>query len=340
MSPARVPNLSPEDLLRLLPMLSQVEERASGGQKQVFKAMLAGRQIAIKVVLPDDDARLPVADALASTVLVDPLASTVQLGAAAVVSDADADDEAVDPVPARLRREVNLLASIDSPAIVPLIEIDGERIRAVSERGKSYLVYAEEWIDGDDLNQRLDRGRATMEQAEVLRLALDGVTGIAALWRQEIVHRDIKPHNIVRRREGGFVLIDLGLALDLQADSITESGMWLGTLPFAAPEINDPEQRDLVDFRADEFSLGLVLYEALAAFHPYQARTGGRTVTDVRRKFRARPVPLRDRVPTVDADFAAIIMRMIETDMTLRYARIGQLESALRAVAVRLGVSV
>lgn len=335
MSPARVPNLSPDDLHRLLPMVTQVEEHAHGGQKQVFKAMFAGQAVAIKVVLPDLNPGSPLVDAWASTVVLDPQASTKRLGTHAD----DADDEPVDPVPARLRREVNLLASIDSPAVVPLIKINGERILAVVMQGKLHLVYAEAWIDGEDLNLRLDKGRKTMDQTEVVRLALDGVAGIAALWRQEIVHRDIKPHNIIRRRHGGFVLIDLGLALDLQADSITETGMWLGTLPFAAPEINDPDQRDLVDFRADEFSLGLVLYEALAAFHPYQARTAGKTVTDVRRKFRARPVPLLDRAPTVDPDFATIIMRMIDTDMTLRYARIGQLESAVRAVAARLGVS-
>jgi serine/threonine protein kinase len=332
MSPARVPNLSPDDLHRLLPVVSQAEEIGSGGQKQVFKALLAGRTVVIKVLFPDPDADTSTVDAEASTVLLGGDASTV-------LDDEEAgSDPEDDLIPPRLRRELALLAAINTPAVVPLVEIDGKRLRALTERGKVYLAYAEAWIDGEDLNQRLARGTKTMPQGEVLRLALDAVTGIEAMWSREIVHRDIKPHNIIRRREGGFVLIDLGLALDLQADTITEAGGWLGTLPFAAPEINDPELRDRVDFRADEFSLGLVLYEALAAKHPYSARRGGKTVDDVRRKFRERPIPLIESAPSVDPELAAVIMRMIDTDMSLRYARLPQLESALRGIATRLGV--
>ena len=83
--------------------------------------------------------------------------------------------------------------------------------------------------------------------------------------------------------------------------------------------------------------MGLVLYEALAAKHPYSARRGGKTVDDVRRKFRERPIPLIESASSVDPELAAVIMRMIDTDMSLRYARLPQLESALRGIATRLG---
>jgi serine/threonine protein kinase len=333
MSPARVPNLTAADIQRLLPMVSGVQELTSGGQKQVFKARLAGAIVALKVLLPDRDNDAPPVDAQASTVVVDPAAPTATLG------DAGASEESwSDLIPARLRREVDLLAAITAPTVVPLVEIGGERIRQVADRGRRYLVYAEAWIDGQDLNDALDRGRKRMPQAEVVRLALDMLAAIAALWQQEVVHRDIKPHNIIRRQDGRFVLIDLGLALDLQADTITETGAWLGTPVFAAPEINDPELRERVDFRADEFSLGLVLYEALAARHPYNARQGGKTVTDVRKRFRDRPLPLLPGDVTVDPELAAVIMRMIDTDMTLRYARFGQLMTSMRSIATRLGV--
>jgi serine/threonine protein kinase len=262
------------------------------------------------------------------------LAATATIG-----QDAEDNDESwSDLIPARLRREVDLLASITAPTIVPLVEISGERILHVTDHGRRYLVYAEAWIDGRDLNAHLDRGRLRMPQPEVIHLALDMLSAISALWDKEVVHRDIKPHNIIRRQNASFVLIDLGLALDLQGDTITETGAWLGTPVFAAPEINDPELRDRVDFRADEFSLGLVLYEALSGRHPYNARMSGKTVTDVRRKFRDKPIPLVPSDVVVDHGFAEIIMRMIDTDMSLRYARLSQLESALRSVAVRLGV--
>lgn len=334
MSPARVPSLTVTDIQRLLPMVSAVQELASGGQKQVFKARLAGATVALKVLLPDRDPDHAPVDAMASTVVVDPEASTATIGEDA----GDAEESWSDLIPARLRREVDLLASITAPTVVPLIEIGGERIRQVTDHGRHYLVYAEAWIDGQDLNVALDKGRQRMPQVEVVRLALDMLAAITALWGKEVVHRDIKPHNIIRRQDGGFVLIDLGLALDLQGDTITETGAWLGTPVFAAPEINDPELRDRVDFRADEFSLGLVLYEALSARHPYNARLSGRTVTDVRKRFRERPTPLLPGDVPVDPELAAVIMRMIDTDMSLRYARLSQLETALRSVAVRLGV--
>lgn len=334
MSPARVPSLTVADIQRLLPMLSDIQELTPGGQKQVFKATLAGATVAVKVLLPDRDPDGVPVDAQASTVVVDPSAPT-----ATVAPEVNENEESwSDLIPARLRREVDLLASITAPTVVPLIEISGERIRQVTDHGRRYLVYAEAWIDGQDLNVYLDRGRTRMPQAEAIRLALDMLSAIAALWDQEVVHRDIKPHNIIRRQDGRFVLIDLGLALDLQGDTITETGAWLGTPVFAAPEINDPELRDRVDFRADEFSLGLVLYEALSARHPYNARMAGRTVTDVRRKFRDKPMPLATSDVVVDRTFAEVIMRMIDTDMSLRFARLAQLESALRAIAQRLGV--
>jgi serine/threonine protein kinase len=300
----------------------------------VFKAHLAGSTVALKVLLPDRDLDAPLVDAQASTVVVDPTAPTATIGD----DDGSSEDSWSDLIPARLRREVDLLASITAPTVVPLVEIGGERIRQVTDHDRRYLVYAEAWIDGQDLNAALDRGRQRMPQVEVVRLALDMLAAITALWGKEVVHRDVKPHNIIRRQEGGFVLIDLGLALDLQGDTITETGAWLGTPVFAAPEINDPELRDRVDFRADEFSLGLVLYEALSARHPYNARQGGRTVTDVRKRFRDRPVPLLPGDVSVDPELAAVIMRMIDTDMTLRYARLSQLVMTMRDIATRLGI--
>ncbi len=334
MSPARVPSLTEIDIHRLLPMATGVQEITSGGQKQVFKAQLDGTTVALKVLLPDRDPDPPAVDAQASTVVVDPQAST-----ATIEDQPDETEESwSDLIPARLRREVDLLASISAPSLVPVVTIGGERIRLITDHGRRYLVYAEAWVDGQDLNDLLARGQQRLPQTEVVRLALHMMDAIAALWAKDVVHRDIKPHNIIRREDGRFVLIDLGLALDLQGDTITETGAWLGTPAFAAPEINDPELRDRVDFRADEFSLGLVLYEALSARHPYNARLAGRTVTDVRRRFRERPTPLADGDVEVDRAFAEIIMRMIDTDMSLRYARLGQIESALRGVATRLGV--
>jgi len=335
MSPARVPNLTVGDLRRIFPVVTAAVEMTHGGQKQVFRATINGQTVALKLVLPDHEPAAPFVDAAASTI-VPGEDSTLTMDDDGGGEDLDAEERMIPP---RLRREVDLLATIDSPFIVPLIEMEGKRLRAIPDAGRWYLAYAEAWVDGEDLDHRLAKGTQQMPVPEVVRLALDCVAGITALWKNEIVHRDIKPHNIMRRSDGRFLLIDLGLALDIQAETITETGAWLGTMAFAAPEINDPELRDRVDFRADLFSLGLVLYEALAAFHPYQARTAGRTVTDVRRRMRDRPIPLIQRVTDAHPNLAAIIMRMINTDMNLRYARLSQLETALRTVAADLGVS-
>ncbi|MBA3710273.1 MAG: serine/threonine protein kinase [Planctomycetes bacterium] len=337
MTPARVPSLTVDEIRRLMPAITAVEDFGHGGQKQVFKAIIAGQTVALKVVLADHDSFEPLVDAAASTVLTGE-ASTL------LIDEPEDQEEpgGLSPedhlVPSRLRREVDLLAHIDSPCVVPLIAIDGRHLLALPDRGRVYMAYAEAWIEGEDLDRFLAKGTKRMPQEHVVRLALDGIIGITALWDREVVHRDIKPHNIMRRANGRFVLIDLGLALDIQAETITETGAWLGTLAFAAPEINDPELRSRVDFRADLFSLGIVLYEALAAQHPYGARTQGRTVTNARHLMRELPARLTDVAPDTDPAFSEMVMRMIQADFELRYARLSQVENVLQTVARNLGV--
>ncbi|XYI03028.1 protein kinase domain-containing protein [Sorangium sp. So ce1128] len=158
--------------------------------------------------------------------------------------------------PARARRfeaEAEVLASFDHPAIVRYLA------HGTTPAGEPFL--AMEWLDGEDLAQRLRRGR--LSAAESVALARRVAEGLAAAHARGVVHRDIKPSNIFL--VGGEVekskVIDFGIARVAHAARRTASGLVIGTPGYMAPE--QARGAPNVDARADVFALGAVLFECL-----------------------------------------------------------------------------
>jgi len=166
----------------------------------------------------------------------------------------------------RTEREIDAMRKCNHPQIASLLEV-GEYVRPSQCRFK-YMV--EEFFGGGTLDDRWDAG--DMDAADAVALALSLVSPLAHLRSLRLVHRDVKPANIMYREGGDApVLGDLGLVRFLGRESLTASFMpkGLGTPYYMAPEQwrND---KALTDWRADQFSVGVMLTQLVTGWHPYQ----------------------------------------------------------------------
>lgn len=164
----------------------------------------------------------------------------------------------------RIEREIDAMRQCDHPNLVRVDEV------AVHSTGEhEYLYSLEEFIPGVTLEQRLNESLLEVEEvAELARILADSLAHIAA---QGFVHRDIKPANIILREgTGAPVIVDFGLVRDLHATSLTAT--WIprgpGTPFYASPEQLNNEKH-LIDWRSDQFTLGIVLVECATGTHPF-----------------------------------------------------------------------
>jgi eukaryotic-like serine/threonine-protein kinase len=164
--------------------------------------------------------------------------------------------------PQRLEREVAGLSRVNHTNVVRLLSRSTLDIDLVSRP-----VLKFEYIDGGDLATAMDAGRK-LETRDGLGLLRGLLEGVNALHHADVVHRDIKPHNIALRHSNITqpVLLDLGLARPLDASTLTRYPGMVGTMPYMAPEQLRGEKARLA---ADLYAVGVVLLEALTGQHPY-----------------------------------------------------------------------
>lgn len=168
-------------------------------------------------------------------------------------------------LPPRVQREVEAMRALDSPWIVRILE--GPSIRVIGER--QYWWYLEPFYPGGTLEERLTEG--PLEADDAIALCEGLLAAVDDLWTQvRHVHRDIKPANVVFGHDGRPVLLDLGIALDLDATPLTEPGA-LGprTNRYCAPEQLVPRATADLDARTDMFSVGVTVFEAWTGVHPF-----------------------------------------------------------------------
>jgi hypothetical protein len=201
------------------------------------------------------------------------------------------------PTNVRFEREAQLLLDLRHPGLVRYVA------HGVAESGNPFL--AMEWLDGEDLGQRLARKPLTVD--ETLALGEHVADALALVHDRQIVHRDLKPSNLFL--VGGKVertkLLDFGLAR-LLSGPLTQSGVVLGTLGYVAPE--QARSGEPIDSRTDVFALGCVLFECLAGAQPYP----GKHLTTVLAKILSEQVPrLRDVGCNVPDDIDNLIASML-----------------------------
>ncbi len=224
----------------------------------------------------------------------------------------------------RFVRESRAAASIDHPNVIP-IYYTGE------DDGALYI--AMRYVEGSDLRtlvraeQHLDAGRAANIVAQVAS-ALD------AAHARGIVHRDVKPANVLLGAGEHAYLTDFGLTKNVASHTgSTRDGGWVGTLGYVAPEQIRGER---IDARADVYALGCVLYNALAGQPPYQRETDEATLWA---HLHDDPPSLHDEVPSVSERFDAVIARALAKDPDDRYQSAGDLGRAALTAAGRPAAS-
>ncbi|HYB97173.1 MAG TPA: serine/threonine-protein kinase, partial [Vicinamibacterales bacterium] len=235
--------------------------------------------------------------------------------------------------PERLSRflhEARAASALNHPNILTIHEVgDHDRSR--------FLV--SEFVEGETLRQRLARGPLTIR--EVLDIAIQTASALSAAHAASIVHRDIKPDNLMLRPDGYVKVLDFGVATFAQARAAspdamatlapeTGEGMIVGTIAYMAPE----QARGLpVDGRADCYSLGVVLYEMVAGRAPFAAPT----TTDLLVAILEREPPsLRSLARGLPLQLEWIIEKALEKDPNLRYQSIADMRVDLQRLKLAL----
>jgi serine/threonine protein kinase len=218
---------------------------------------------------------------------------------------------------ARFQREARAAARLNHPNVVQVYDVG-------YENGLHYIVM--EYIDGWPLDRLI--GKPTLTAPRAVRVIYHVARALQAAHEQGVVHRDVKPSNILVQRSGLPKLSDFGLAkLTADGRALSSSGDLIGTPRYMSPEQALSESSE-VDARTDIYSLGAVMYEALCG---QPAVDGPNALGVLRQLSDGAPVPLRDRNPDVPEALAAVCHRALARDKADRFGTAGQFADALQA---------
>jgi serine/threonine-protein kinase len=216
----------------------------------------------------------------------------------------------------RFHAEAEAAAHLDHPNIVAIYEV-GEH------EGRHYFTM--KYIDGGNLASQI--GRFRDDPLAAARLLAECAAAVHYGHRRGILHRDLKPGNILLDQEGNPHVSDFGLAKRMDAGSgLTQSGTVLGTPAYMAPEQAAGHAKDIT-IAADVYSLGAILYEMLTGGPPFNGQSPHETIRLVMEQQPARP---RVTNPKVDRDLETICLKCLDKDRRLRYRSAEELADELR----------
>jgi serine/threonine-protein kinase len=215
----------------------------------------------------------------------------------------------------RFRREARAVARLTHPNIVTVID-RGE------DEGRQFIVF--EYVDGENLKELVERtGPLPLRRA--IELALAMAQGLAFAHENGLVHRDVKPQNVLLNGEGEVKVTDFGIARSLDVDhGVTQTGTVLGTSNYLAPEQASGQP---VSPATDVYSLGVVLWELLTGDVPFP---GENFVAVALRHINEPPPPLRNLRPEVPPRLAAAVERALEKDPRRRFPSMADFAAELR----------
>ncbi len=223
--------------------------------------------------------------------------------------------------PERFLREIKLAARLNHPHILPLFD---------SGDADGLLYYVMPYVEGESLRERLDR-QSQLSVEEALHIARAMAGGLDYAHRQGIVHRDVKPENVMLH-EGEAMIMDFGIAKAVSvvgSETLTQTGMMVGTPAYVSPEQASGET--VIDGKSDQFSLACVLYEMLAGERPF---TGPTAQAVLAKRFTGSVRPITEVRANVPPAVEKAISRAMATETSGRYSTIAMFAQALASSAL------
>ena len=227
----------------------------------------------------------------------------------------------------RFGQEARAASALNHPNILTIHDI--------GQAGDVHFI-ATEFVDGETLRMRLDRGR--LELAHVLEIAIQTGSALAAAHDAGIVHRDVKPENVMLRRDGYVKVLDFGLAKlttsgftsdvsDRQTRSVLETnpGVVLGTFTYMSPE---QARGEAIDARSDIFSVGVMLYEMISGRPPFEGATPADILGAI---LYVEPTPV-SRIASVPDTLARVVGQAIRKRPEARYQTMDSMVSDLKVI--------
>jgi serine/threonine-protein kinase len=217
----------------------------------------------------------------------------------------------------RFLREARIAQTVKHPHVVPVI--------ATGEHdGLPYM--AQRFVDGQTLDQKI-KAEGPLDVPTAVRICTDVAGGLEALWAAGMVHRDVKPANILLDGDGTAYITDFGLAKDVQGSLLTLPGQALGSMDYMAPEQIRGEE---VSAASDIYALGCVMYEAMCGRPPFAHVQGMRILWAHLQDAPPDPLSIRSDLPPA---FAQALLLALEKDADKRPHSAGEYARALADAA-------
>ena len=224
----------------------------------------------------------------------------------------------------RFRREAHAVSGLRHPNIVAVFDFD-------TQDDFYYMVM--ELLEGDTLRARLNEYRVRKERMplnEIVRVLADILNGLEYAHSEGVIHRDIKPANIMLTKKNQAVLTDFGIAQIMGSTKVTATGAMMGTVNYMAPE-QGLEGR--CDVRSEIYSLGIVLYEMLTGYTPFDADTP----LAILMKHLNDPLPLPSQLdPSLPPSFEQIVLKALAKDPEDRFQSAAEMLAAIQNMTQEL----
>jgi len=283
------------DVKKAIPEAPNLKYLDSGGYKFVYEDIINGKKEAIKIVyIPDNP------------------------------NDQQVREENV----SRIEREIEIVNNTKTESLVKLGSI---KKREEKIGGETFFIYSEEYLEGENLRDLIKKTYKP-DESELKMLCLSLISCIEefSASRNEIIHRDIKPKNIIKTGDASrqFVLFDLGIAFYTSGTNLTQNPHHVpGTRENIPPEFFDPSFRDRIDYRSDLYNAGLTIYEYATQKHPFRSKSEYVTLSNIQN---IKPDPLIKLRPDLDPKFCTLIDSWLKKKPMLRQRNFDAIKNILK----------
>ncbi|KRL23874.1 Stk1 family PASTA domain-containing Ser/Thr kinase [Lactobacillus gallinarum] len=216
---------------------------------------------------------------------------------------------------ARFQREALATSELSHPNIVSVLDVG-------TDHGLPYMVM--EYVDGPDLKEYI-RQNAPLDLHEVIRIMDQILSAVALAHKHNVIHRDLKPQNILMDKRGNIKIADFGIAVALNQSSVTQTNSVMGSVHYMSPE---QTRGGLVTKQSDIYSLGIILYELITGTVPFN----GDTPVSIALKHAQEPIPsIRKKDQSVPQALENVVLKATAKDPRDRYATAQAMQADLNS---------